>query len=212
VPNGFDEEPVPVVARDRAFVIAYAGSIYLDRDPRPLLKAVAQVIAERRLTPEDIRLEFMGQVEGQPVAEVAAEEGVGPFLRWRPPASRKTAMEFQAGATMLVCLYQDSRLAIPAKVYEYMLFDAWLLVLADPGSGTADLLAGTDADVLRPADTEAIAAAISRHYAEYRAGVTPQRLARQARFSRRTQADILFGAIERLPAARAALAGGGATD
>ena len=199
VANGFDEEAVPAVVRDRAFVIAYAGSIYLDRDPRPLLKAAARVVQERRLTPQEFRIEFMGQIEGPPLAELAAAEGVGAFVRWRPPAPRKAAMEFQAAATMLVNLYQDSHQAVPAKVYEYMLFDAWLLVLADPGSATADLLAGTEADVVRPADTEAIAAAISRRYGEHAAGITPRRLARDARFSRRAQAKILFDAIERLP-------------
>jgi hypothetical protein len=198
VPNGFDDERIPLVPRGRTFVIAYAGSIYLDRDPRPLLEAAARVIEERRLTPDDLRLDFMGVVEGRPVEEVAAEEGIAAYVRWRPPAPRGAAMEFQAAASMLVCLYQDSRQAIPAKLYEYMLFDAWLLVFADPGSGTADLLAGTDADVRRPGDLDGIAAVISRRYAEHVAGTRPQRLARDARFSRRTQATILFDAIERV--------------
>jgi hypothetical protein len=200
VPNGFDDEVIPVVPRGRTFVIAYAGSIYLDRDPRPLLKAAARVIAERRLTPDDLRVEFMGVVEGRPVEEVAAEEGIAAYVRWRPPAPRAAAMTFQAAATMLVCLYQDSRQAIPAKLYEYMLFDAWLLVFADPGSGTADLLAGTDADVRRPGDLGGIAAVIDRRYAEHAAGTRPRRLAREARFSRRSQAAVLFDAIARVTA------------
>ncbi len=198
VPNGYDDEPVPVVPRGRAFVIAYAGSVYLDRDPQPVVAGAARVIRERNLTPEDLRVEFMGEVEGRSLEDIASAEGIAAFVRRHPPASRRKAMEFQAAASMLVCLYQDSRLAIPAKVYEYMLFDACLLVLADRDSATADLLARTEADVVGRDDVAAIAAAISRRYADHLAGRRPRRLAGDARFSRRSQAAVLFDAIARV--------------
>lgn len=37
--NGHDEEPIPPPPPGRRFVLAYAGTIYLDRDPRLLLRA-----------------------------------------------------------------------------------------------------------------------------------------------------------------------------
>jgi glycosyltransferase involved in cell wall biosynthesis len=204
VPSGFDAEPVPTVPRGRAFVIAYAGSIYLDRDPRLLLRAAARVIREQRLTPDDLRVEFMGNVksfEGRTLERIAEDEGVGPYVRRHPPASRRLALGFMATASMLVSLYQDSHWAIPGKMFEYMLFDAWVLALALPGSATADLLAGSGADIVGPEDVEAIASVVARRYAEHRAGVRPQRLADNERFSRGTQAAVLFDAIGRLTGA-----------
>jgi glycosyltransferase involved in cell wall biosynthesis len=198
VPNGFDEEEIPQVPRDPAFVVAYAGTIYLDRDPAPLVRALARLVRERNLKPGDVRLEFMGLNEGGPIDAIAAAEGVAGFVRWRPPTGRRTALEFMAGASLLVSLFQTSRLIVPAKVYEYMLFDAWILALAQPESATAELLANTDADVVPPDDPEALFAVLSRRYAEHAAGVRPRPLARHARFGRRAQADALLDAVDRV--------------
>jgi hypothetical protein len=43
VMNGCDEEEIPAVQRDQ-FVISYAGNIYIDRDPRPLFRAIRRVV------------------------------------------------------------------------------------------------------------------------------------------------------------------------
>lgn len=203
--NGYDDTAVPVVPRGRTFVIAYAGSVYLDRDPRPLIQATARVIRNRGLKPDDIRIEFLGELEGRSLEDIAAAEGIASFVRQHGPVPRRAAMEFQAAASMLVCLYQDSRLAIPAKVYEYMLFDASMLVFADRDSATADLLARTEAHVVAPDDIAGIEAAIERRYAEHVAGIRPRRLAGDPRFSRRSQAAVLFDAIARVAAGVPAL-------
>ena len=63
-------------------------------------------------------------------------------------------------------------LALPAKVFEYVRFDSWLLALAEPGSAIAQVLEGTSADVVVP-EVDAIAAAIVRRYRDHRAGNSP---------------------------------------
>ncbi|MGH7618681.1 MAG: hypothetical protein ACREPM_15785, partial [Gemmatimonadaceae bacterium] len=61
------------------------------------------------------------------------------------------------------------------------------------------LLAGTPADVISASDVEGIAAAIKRRAAAYVfQGARPTRIATDERFSRATQARILFDAIEGL--------------
>jgi hypothetical protein len=87
---------------------------------------------------------------------------------------------------------------VPAKIFEYVRFDAWLLALADPGSAAERLLHGTGADILAPNDTAAIATAIQRRYQEYRSGVRPVRAVADDRFSRRRQANILLDALSQL--------------
>jgi hypothetical protein len=57
---------------------------------------------------------------------------------------RKEALEFLAGATMLLSLPAGQRLCVPAKIFEYVRFEAWMLVLATPESATGRLLAGTE--------------------------------------------------------------------
>jgi glycosyltransferase involved in cell wall biosynthesis len=201
VPNGFDDDALPPSHPSPAFVVAYAGNIYLDRDPRPLFKAAAQVIASHRLTPDDFRIELMGAVsalDGVPIGQMAREEGVGEFVRTQESRPRREAMEFLASASMLVLLPQDSDFAIPAKLFEYMRFDAWLLVLADRRSATARVLEGVEADVVDPSSVADIARALEVRLEQHRLGVRADRLARHEHLSRRARADELFSAIESL--------------
>jgi hypothetical protein len=201
VMNGFDDEPLPPPRHTRRFVVAYAGTVYLDRDPRGLFRAAAQVIRERALTPADFAIEFMGTVnksQGQTLEALAAEEGIADFLRVHPPRPRTEAMEFLGQAAMLVSLPQDSHMAIPSKVFEYMRFDAWLLALADPWSATHEVLRGSGADVVPPDDVAGIARVLGMRMDEYAASGPPSHPALVPECSRAHQAHILFDAIDAL--------------
>ena len=154
--NGYDDEPVPPSEHGRCFIIGYAGSIYLDRDPRPLIHAAAGVIHDLRLGPEEFRVEFMGVEPGHAtlVAHAAAERGIAEFVRTYPPAPRADVKRFLARATMLaslplISLSSATDTSIPAKLFEYTRFRAWLLALANPGSATALLLRDTGAEIGR---------------------------------------------------------------
>lgn len=204
--NGSDEDPLPAHRARPRFTIAYSGSVYLDRDPTPLFRAAARVIRELGLTPEDFGLEFIGEVanhDGVPLETLATREGIAPYYRGQLPRSRRAVFELLAEMSMLVLLQQDSDLAIPAKLYEYIRFNAWVLALATPTSATGKVLQGTGADLVAPEDVDGIAATIRARVMEFRAGVVPQPIARDPRFPRRAQADRLFAAIESLlPSAR----------
>ena len=199
--NGWDEEPVPEVSRDGRFLIAFVGTIYLDRDPRPFLAAAGRVVRELRLSPEEFGVEFVGNVHSYgevATTELAAAEGLREFFRVRSYVPRSEAMELQARATLLLNLPQSLNMAIPSKVYEYMRFPAWLLSLSDPASSTGWLLREAGADVVAPDDVDAIASVLRQRVLEHRGGQRPAPLTEDARFSRRAQAQRLFDAIERL--------------
>jgi O-antigen/teichoic acid export membrane protein len=202
VPNGYDEEPPPPAQAESApFTIAYAGTIYLDRDPRPLFGGAARAIALLGLTPDRFRIRFMGDVQqfnGTSVAQLAREAGIGDFVQLHRPCSRSEALAFLASASMLVQLPQDSDMAIPAKLFEYMRFSAWVLVLAEAGSATELLLRGADVDIAAPGDIDAIASVLVRRFTEYASGRRGEPLAAHARFSRRANAAAFFEAVERL--------------
>ena len=201
VTNGFDDdEAVPTAARDGRFVIAFAGSVYLDRSPQCLFEAVGRVVRELSLSPAEFSIELMGHhitgAEGGPIRAMAKRAGIEAFLQLHPPGTRQQAAAFLARATMLVSLAQDSHLAIPSKIFEYMRYDARLLALAERESATELLLRETDADVVSPKDIEGLAEVLRLRYAEHRAGRRPEPISRMPRFGRRTQAGLLFDAIE----------------
>jgi hypothetical protein len=200
VTNGYDDEPIPTTRHGDRFTIAYAGGIYLDRDPRPLFQAAARAIAVLGLTPDSFRIELIGNVDdygGVPIARMAEQEGIAGFVTTGPLRPRQEALEMLAGATMLLSLPQDSPWAIPSKIFEYMQFDAWMLVLAEPDAPAALLLRGSGADVVSPADVDGMAMVLRRRIEEFTRGERPRRLAHERRFSRRVQAERLMDELGR---------------
>lgn len=198
ITNGYDEETIPPSRHERRFTIGYAGGIYLDRDPRPLFQAAAQVITEHELTPEQFGIEMIGNVDdygGVPISRMAGEEGISDYVRTGPLRPRREALEFLSRSTMLLSLPQDSPWAIPSKIFEYMQFDAWLLVLAEADAPAAMLLRDTSADVVAPTNIQALADVLRRRMMQYENGERPVRLANEKRFSRRDQAERLMNAI-----------------
>ncbi|MDQ2766609.1 MAG: hypothetical protein M3Y30_05590 [Gemmatimonadota bacterium] len=204
VMNGSDDDELPPHRDGARFVIRYAGTIYLDRDPQALFRAAAKVIESEKLEPAQFGIDILGRFadeERAPVLGMAAKEGIADFVSVEPPRPHREALQFLAGATMLVIFPGSNVLAIPAKVFEYVRFDSWLLALAEPESAIAQLLRGTSADVVAPR-IDAIAAAITRRYRDHRAGVRPEPVARDDRFSRTTQARLLLDAIAQMVPSR----------
>ena len=198
VMNGYDEGPIPAPRIGSRFLIAYAGAIYLDRDPRLLFRAAARVVRELALTPASFGIEFIGDVErydGIPISQIAHEEGLRDFVTIGPARPHKAAMEFLAQATMLVSLPQDNDLAIPAKIFEYLRFNAWVLALATRDSATGRLLSDTNADVVAPDDLEEMVRTIRGQCLQHQRGIRPSRIVASERFSRRAQAKVLLDAI-----------------
>jgi hypothetical protein len=206
VRNGADGDVIPASRRDGVFRVRFAGSIYIDRDPRLVFRAAGMVVKELNLRPHQFLLEFVGHVEsygGVPVREIARQEGIPEFVMVGDRLSRKQTLEFLAGATMLLSLPQDNHLAVPAKIYEYVMVDAWMLVLAEPQSSTARLLLDSGADVVEPANVEEIASVIGRRYKEFARGIAPQAVGRTGQFDRRSQSDALRLQIDRIVEAHA---------
>lgn len=201
VMNGMDEGALPASTVAGRFVVGYAGAIYLDRDPRPLFRAAGRVARELGLTPERFGLELIGDAaryDGSSLEEITRQEGVADLVRIGRRRPYAEAMAFLASCAMLVSLPQDSSLAIPSKVFEYLRAPAWLLALAEPGSATAGVLEGTGADVVAPEDEEGIAAAIRRRYLQFAAGERPRPLGTDPRLTRRHQGGILLDALEEI--------------
>ena len=202
--NGTDSYAVPASRRGGRFTIGFAGTVYLDEDVRNLMRASAEVIRALSLTPADFGIDFIGDF-GKPgelsINVFACEAGIGDYVSVGPRRPHSGALEFLAQATMLVVFVGFGREFIPAKTSSTCDSTHGCSRFTEPGSATAQLLRGTNADIVAPANVPAIATAIRRRYEEYhRQGVAPTRIARDDRFSRARQAETLLDAIERVSA------------
>jgi glycosyltransferase involved in cell wall biosynthesis len=178
-----DEGPRP----EDPFRIVYAGTIYIDRDPRTLLAAVGTVVRDLSIPQGALEVEFIGNAEtfmGMPTEKLARDAGIEACFRLIPAMPRSQLLEHLKRAAVLVSLPQSTPWSMPSKVYEYMGFSARLLVYAEPGTATAEVLADSDAVVLRPDDLEGTVEALKRCYAEHRDGVTERRAGNAREFAR----------------------------
>jgi hypothetical protein len=212
VMNGYDEGPVPAEpAKPGApFTIGYAGSIYFGRDPRPLFAGVARVIQELELEPGELQIRFIGDVEqygGVPTMTLAREAGLAGYVEVGGRLSREEAYRFMAGCQVLVSLPWEDKLTIPAKLFEYMCFSAWLLVFAQPESAIEQVLRAHEADVVDNDDVDGVAAALRTRFLQHRRGDRPAPFSVDRSLSRQAQADLLLDALE--PLRRRSRQGGG---
>ena len=192
VRNGADDEPLPPHRHDATFRLRFAGSIYLDRDPRIVFRAARRMITALKLTPEQFVIELFGDANryaGTLTTQIAEEEDVASHVYIGGRMHRQETMEFLAGGTMLLSLPQDSDYAIPAKIYEYVRFESWLLILATPHSATAQVLRDSEADVIEPDDVDGMAAVLQMRYEQFRSGINPRPVGWDGRFDRRAQAE-----------------------
>lgn len=203
VTNGIDDDPLPPPRPESTFIIAYAGTVYVFSDLRQVMRAARRVVTDLSLSPAQFQIELIGNFDtptGMPASVVAAEEQMSDYLRVRGVMPHAEVMERLAHASLLVTLPGFNAFAtIPAKVFECMRFNAWLLALSDRGSATDTLLEGTAADVVPASDVDGITVAIRRRVEEFlRDGVRPSPIAAAERFTRAAQARTLFDAIDRV--------------
>lgn len=202
VMNGFDGDPLPTrTANVEQFVIAHAGTVYLDRDPRPLFAAVREVAKSHDAGPDRMGIEFLGCTSDD-VRRIAEEEGVADYLELVPFLPRDELARHLSSCAVLVVLPQDSDMAIPSKVFEYLRYPAWILAMADAGSATEQVLRDTPAAVASACDEGALAQLLDGWLERFRRGERPSPAAGRApHLSRGAQADLLFDRLEAFRAA-----------
>jgi hypothetical protein len=203
MPNGSDLEPEDPSSRPRPplFQIAHCGSLYLDRDPRPFLRAVGRVREKLALGPRELRVVFMGtpaRVAGRSMTDVANEAGLDGMFEERPSGTRDEARQLLRESSMAVAFQGETRTQVPAKVFEYVAFPVWLLALVGAQSATADLLADSDAIVLDIDDQAGTERAIESCYRRYHAGESARPVGYDGRFSRARQAERLNAELQEL--------------
>src|SRR5204862_5296081 len=111
---------------------------------------------------------------------------------------RADALRFLGQAAVLVVLPQAWSYSVPAKIFEYMQFNAAMLVLCEPRDAAAQLLEGSVAHLLSPSDPLAIAQVLLQRYAEWLRGGRPEAVNADGRFDRPRQVQLLLDALERL--------------
>lgn len=170
VPNGVDESDVPAAAPEapdgEVFRIAHVGSVYADRDCRPVLDALGRLAADGRIERDRVELRVVGTVW----IEDLAQRSPVPLVQTAYVDHPRAIAEMRGASTLLLYVAPGS-LAPSGKLFEYLACERPILSVAHPDNLAHRLVeewgAGRSAD---PDDPEAIDAAILDLYERWREG------------------------------------------
>ena len=184
IPNGFDSDEWERLdgARQQTgqdkFVITYAGSLYLQRSPLPLFRALRSLIDSGDIVREDIQVDLIGQcdvAEGARVTDIAASCALLGNVRVTGLLDRAATLLRMAQSNLLLLLAEGWTLQIPLKTYEYLRAGRPILALTSTGA-VADLLSSAGgAWVVDPTDQAGIRGAVREAYWYWRNGVNGPR-------------------------------------
>lgn len=220
ITNGFDHEDYPdnvVQPRgDNILKIVYTGTIYNGKqDPSPLFQAIKELIRERLIERNCVRIEFYG-ANPQPVAELAAAHEISDVVSMFPRIRHEDVIKKQVQADILLLLeWTDWKVKgfYSGKVFEYLGAKKPVLAVGPKGGVIDALLLETRAGVL--VSTVAEAKATLKQWLEVRrkTGRIPYAadFAAINRYTRRAQAEALAQVLNSTlqPGGDQTFAGGG---
>jgi hypothetical protein len=128
--------------------------------------------------------------------ELARSAGVEDYIHLHPAGSRTAARELLGSSHVLVSLPWPGKEQVPAKIYEYADFAAWLFALAAPDTSPAERLHGTSAVVVAPDDERSIELQLESLYRRFLAGEAPTPANATGALSRAREAHALADLLD----------------
>jgi len=143
--NGYDDA-VQLVSSDTGgrLAILFAGELYLNRDPFPLLHALERLVSRPDVDASRVTVTFMGRktafvgkclvgwLEGKRCAQI---------VKFVPPQPREIVAQTALESTVLLNLAQHQPLSVPAKTFEHLASGRENLLLCEDDSESAQLVA-----------------------------------------------------------------------
>lgn len=147
ITNGFDPDDLarardtrPAENSSQPITICFTGSVYGAIDFEALFAAVAELAAEGLARPEQLRLQFVGNM----TLERAERAGVAPFVELHGPVAHCEVFGFLAGSDALMLMEPPgywAEFSYGAKLFDYMLAGKPILALVEPDSNTGRVVA-----------------------------------------------------------------------
>lgn len=166
ITNGYDPEDFYTVSKNissnNIFTISHVGEFYeYFRTPDNFLIAIAGLMNEGKIKYNELRINLVGggeYVYSQKFNNLLNRLNLNGALNIIQHISHRQSIQYMLDSNVLLLLQPDilNRTQIPAKAFEYIRSDNYILALA-PDSATSDLIQEVCADsVINPNDIGAI--------------------------------------------------------
>ena len=174
IENGYDDDSFAAIEGDAALAgpldpgritLLHSGVVYPnERDPSPLIHALAMLKADGTIHAGNFSLRFRASANDASIDELARSAGVRELIQLLPPIPyREALLEMMRADALLAMQSAGCNAQIPAKLYEYLRARRPILGLTDPLGDTAQALLRAGVRSIAPLDSaHAIAELLGR--------------------------------------------------
>lgn len=138
--NGYDGAAcLEPRSSDGVLRLLYAGSLYFNRSPFPLLEAIVTAIREQRIAKQKIELVMVGdcrRCNGVDLVDWGRANSATEWLKVRDPVSTGELRDMISRVDVLINFAQGQKKQVPAKTFEYIAAGREMLVVAERDSDT----------------------------------------------------------------------------
>lgn len=172
IPNGYDPDLLPLVAQlrqqrqqslpetngqNRIPVLCHPGTLYGQRDPRPILEAIASLHKEGI----DVRFQQVGLVSAKfELNRTVCNLGIQHLVECIPPVSHAQSMAYMSRADVLLIIQPNAPLMVPGKLYEMLLFNLPIVAVCDSVATSSALKLAGNSWTVSSQDAKGIQTAI----------------------------------------------------
>jgi glycosyltransferase involved in cell wall biosynthesis len=162
IPNGINAESFSEIGplkKYRKFTLSYTGTLYGDRSPEPIFKALKQLALEGKTSLSEVNVKLVGYchyVNGHSILSMIHGYGVESVVDVLGAVPRTEALQIIRRSHLALLFATNQPFQIPSKVYDYMGTGTKILAITEEGA-TSDLLQSTFCgSVFDSADIEGI--------------------------------------------------------
>jgi glycosyltransferase involved in cell wall biosynthesis len=203
ISNGFDEDDFAGILRMRTdkFTIRHTGIVDELRDPRPLMQAIRSACRENPQLPQDLLVEFIGNVNTNFKREIQIDPLLGPLTKFTSNIPHEQLLRVYAETDLQALILSHTAIApgnLPGKFFEYLASGAPILAIGPVDGDAANILKSTGAGtIFKRDDNEGITDSIISSYMQWKENIEHSSRDVSA-FTRRRLTDQLIETLESL--------------
>jgi len=174
--NGYDPDDFRGIEYRRTdhFTIRHLGVVDDLRDPRPFMKALRQLLTDHPEYRQNVRVEFIGNVNTAFVQWVHQDEWLASVTSFKPYMKHAEVLQVYGETDVLLLVLANTAIApgnLPGKMFEYLAAGRPILAIGPPAGDAAEIIQATGAgQVADKEDIDGLRAGIVLYYEKWKNG------------------------------------------
>ena len=145
ITNGFDEDDFKDIVHQptEKFTLRHIGVVDELRDPRPVMLAIKELIAEKLISAEKIVVEFIGNVNSRFKSDIQQDELLNPITSFVPHLPHSEVLKRYGTTDVQLLVLAHTAIApgnLPGKFFEYLASGNFIIGIGPEDGDAATIL------------------------------------------------------------------------